>query len=175
MLGLSILVALVAYVYLAKWAVKFVENRAKSKFAQYATIAVFVLIPMWDIIPGYLYFYHLCGRETGIKVLKTVEIEQSYFRTTGEPDEDKLSEHFGRSMKVDRNFSDFFHIMKIESSIQDKKNGEVLGTAADLTYYGGWVWANLFPQSPVAVCPPGHSVHVAKWREVFKPKPIARE
>lgn len=174
-MGFFVLLGLIVYVVLAKFIVRAIGKYSESKAAKYIVIAAFVLIPTWDIIPGYLYFHHLCGRETGIKVLKTVEVEQSYFKATGDPDEDKLSQNFSRSMKVDRNFSDFFHIMKIESSIQDKRNGEVLGTASDLTYYGGWVWANLFPQSPVAVCPAGHSVHVAKWHEVFRSKPIARE
>jgi hypothetical protein len=175
MFGLAVLLICGLYVGLARYVAQRMEVRTQSKLAKYATIVVFVLIPTWDIIPGYLYFHNLCSRETGIKVFKTVEVEQSFFKTAGDPDEDKLSELFGRSMKVNRNFSEVFHIMKMESSIQDKRTGEVLGTATDLTYYGGWVWAKLFPQSPVTVCPVERSVHVAKWREVFTPKPIVRE
>jgi hypothetical protein len=91
MFGLVVLLALGLYVYLAKVAVRFVGKRTQNKLAKYATIAVFVLIPTWDIIPGWLYFNHLC-KEAGVKVLKTVEVDKSYFLPNGEPNQERLKE-----------------------------------------------------------------------------------
>lgn len=69
MIGLSILLAVVVYVWLARFITKHIANRA----AKYAVIAVFVLIPTWDVIPGKLYFNHLCENEAGLKIFKVVE------------------------------------------------------------------------------------------------------
>lgn len=69
MIGLSILLAVVAYIWLARFVARRIENRA----AKYTVIAIFILIPTWDVIPGKLYFNHLCEKEAGLKIYKTVE------------------------------------------------------------------------------------------------------
>lgn len=74
MIGLSILLALVVYVWLARFVIKRIANRA----AKFAVIAIFVLIPTWDVIPGKLYFNHLCETEAGLKIFKTVEGVEGY-------------------------------------------------------------------------------------------------
>jgi hypothetical protein len=170
MFGLSILVVLVVYAYLAKVAVTFAENRAKSKFARYATIAVFVLIPTWDIIPGHLYFNYLCGKEAGTSVLKTVEVEKEYFLSDGRPDDKRLSDRFVQPHEFDKGFLPLFHIARFESTIQDKQSGEILGRATSLSHYGGWLSAYLFPLGNATTCP--ERVHTAIWGEVIKPKKI---
>ncbi len=72
-------------------------------------------------------------------------------------------------MKVDRKFSSIFHIAKIESSIQDNESGELLATATDLRYHGGWLIASFLPQGESTVCP-SYPVHAQKWKEALKQK-----
>ena len=69
MIGLSILLAVAAYIWLARFVAKRIENRA----AKYLVIALFVLVPTWDIIPGKIYFNNMCEKEAGLKVYKVVE------------------------------------------------------------------------------------------------------
>lgn len=170
MFGLAVLLALGLYVYLAKVVVKFVDRCTENKLAKYATIALFVLIPTWDIMPGQLYFAYLCEKEAGTKVLKTVEIEKEYFLSDGRPDEKKLSDRFVQPHKFDREFSPLFHIARFESTIQDKQSGEILGRATSLSHYGGWLSAYLFALGNATTCP--ERVHTAIWGEVIKPKKI---
>jgi len=171
-MGFFVLLGFVVYFVLAKFAVNAIEKYSGSKIAKYVGIAVFVLIPTWDIVPGQLYFQHLCKEEAGIKVFKTVEVERMYFLENGQPDGKKLSARYSQPNKYDRDFSSIFSVRKIESSIKDQRTAEILGTATDFSYYGGWINANLFPQGPPDTCPqsPNHSVHTLIWREVIKPK-----
>lgn len=171
MFGLAVLVALGVYVYVAKVVVQFVGRRTQSNLAKYATIAVFVLIPTWDIIPGRLYFNHLCEKDGGIKVFKTVEVDKSYLTPNGQPDEKKLSmsSSFIIVHKDDREYSPIFHIAKFERVLQDKQTNEVLGIDVHLVHYGGWLNAYLFPQGPPTKCA-GYSPYRDIWTEVIKPK-----
>lgn len=83
MIGLSILLAVVAYVWLARVVTRRIENRA----ARYTVIAIFILVPTWDVIPGKLYFNHLCENEAGLKIYKTVEdVEGFRVYSVVEPD-----------------------------------------------------------------------------------------
>jgi hypothetical protein len=172
MFFLGLVLALVVYYYLARFALKMVSKFYPGKLAKYVAIAVFVLIPTWDIIPGQLYFSYLCRTQAGTKVFKTVEVDKTYFLKSGQPDEERLRDQYEGIIKVDRQFSRLFHIAKIQSSVRDKRSNEVLGTATDLANYGGWINANLFPQGPPDTCPksPNHSLHAIIWREVIKPK-----
>jgi hypothetical protein len=135
---------------------------------------VFVLIPTWDIVPGKLYFQHLCEKEGGIKVLKTVEVDKSYFMPSGQPDEKQLSRSFAIVHKDDRQYSRIFHIAKFESVLRDRQSNEVLGINVHLAHYGGWLAAYLFPQSSPTKCA-GYSPYRDVWTEVIKPKPTGSE
>jgi hypothetical protein len=173
-IGLSVLIALVLYVYLAKVTIQFVGKRAKSKLAKYLTIAMFVLIPTWDIIPGRVFFQHLCETEAGVKALKTVELDRSYFKPDGKPDDKKLAERYPQMNKFERNFSTIFHIAKTESTIHDKETGEVLGTAANFSYRGGWLTVSVLVDATGSSCPayPSFGMHSAVLEKVFKPSAI---
>lgn len=171
-MGFFVLLGFIAYVVVVKFVVSAIGKYSGSKIAKYVAIAVFVLIPAWDIIPGQLYFKHLCETEAGVKVIKTVEVDQSYFKSDGKPDEKKLVERYAQPDKFDRKFSPFFHIAKSESSIQDKQTGEVLGTATDFSYFGGWLTTFVLVDTAGTSCPayPNFAVHSVIWREVIKPK-----
>lgn len=179
MIALSLLIGLLIYLLLAWWAVRAVGwlvnicafPAVTKRVSQALCVAFFVLLPTWDIIPSRWYFQHLCETETGVKVFKTVELDKEYFMPTGKPDEKKLAGQYSQPDKRDHEFSRWSHIVKIESSIQDKQTGEILGTATDFVYYGGWLGSRIAAMSPTT-CPayPNHSVHGTVWRGVFKPK-----
>jgi hypothetical protein len=165
-MGFFILLGLIAYVVLAKFVVSAIGKYTQSKAAKYVAIAAFVLIPTWDIIPGWLYFNHLC-KEAGVKVLKTVEVDRSYFLPNGEPNQERLKEAYPNPAKLQEPFSPQFHIKRSSSLIQEKNTGEILGTATGFSYYGGWFNSYLFPEGPPSKCP-DYLVHGALWNEVIK-------
>jgi len=173
-MGFAILLGLIAYFFLARAVARAVEKKTRSKKAKYITIAIFVLIPTWDIIPGWLYFTYMCKSEAGIKIYKTVEVDETKFLANGEPDEQELKDRFSGPMKFDDGFSRLFHITKSEGFVQDKQNGETLGAAVKFAYYGGWISAFLFPEGPPTVCP-GITTYSNLWREVIKPKQGIKE
>lgn len=77
MIGLGFLLALILYVGLALFIGLFIRKRFKTpkaqSIAQVLTLLIFLLIPTWDIIPGKIYFNHLCKTEGGVKIYRTVE------------------------------------------------------------------------------------------------------
>lgn len=168
-MGFFVLLGLIAYVVMAKFIVKAIGKYSESKVARYGAIAVFVLIPTWDIVPGQAYFHHLCRKDAGVKVFKTVQVEKAYFLPNGEPDQKKLAERFEGPLKFDDEFSRLFHIRMAVGSVVEKQTGETLGTATNLSHFGGWVAANLFPQGPPDNCP-GYSVYSDLWKSVIKPE-----
>src|SRR5919107_1151065 len=171
MFGLAVLVALGIYVYLAKVAVKHIGKYTDSKLARYVTIAVFVLIPTWDIIPGKLYHEHVCKTEGGIKVYKTVEVEKDFFTGGGLLDEKQLPERFDRLKTMDRSFSNIFNITKHQLPIVDKKSGGRLGTATQFSYFGGWLHTTILRGTPPDPCPQfNRDIYASLWREVVRPK-----
>ncbi|MEW6248540.1 MAG: hypothetical protein AB1555_17800 [Nitrospirota bacterium] len=180
MIALSLLIALFLYIFVAWLAVHLIGKLAnvlavtaiRKRNLQALAIAIFVLIPTWDIVPGRLYFQHLCKTEGGVKVHKTVEVDKTYFLANGQPDQAKLQEIFERQIKNDRSFSRIFHITKAQLSIVDRQTGDRLGTATDFWYYGGWLNATLFPQGSSRTCPeyPNHSVYNILWQQVTRLK-----
>lgn len=160
MIALLLLIGLLLYIVLAwstvrmvGWLARFCAFTALTKrVLQVICAAFFVLLPTWDIIPSRLYFLHLCNADAGIKVFKTVEVDQSYFRPDGVPDDKKLLDQYVQSTKWNRDFSAWAHIAKIDGTIQDRETGELLGSSTDFSYYGGWVEARIAPMSPLT-CP----------------------
>jgi hypothetical protein len=171
MFGLAVLVALGVYVYLAKVVAQFVGRRTGSKLAMYATIAVFVLIPTWDIIPGRLYHQHVCETQGGVQVYKTVEVNKAYFLPDGRLDEKELQKRFERQTSIDRGFSKLFHITKHQLAVRDKQTGDQLGTATQFSYFGGWLYTTILIEAAPNPCPQFHpDPYESIWREVVRPK-----
>ncbi|HQY58146.1 MAG: hypothetical protein KA240_07815 [Nitrospira sp.] len=179
MIALSLLIVLVLYIVLAWIMIRtvgwlsgvFAFTAVTRKILQGLCAVFFVLLPTWDIIPGRLSFQHLCETEAGIKVFRTVEVEDEFFMSDGQPDQKKLVLLYSQQDKRDSEFSPWMHIVKVESSIQAKRTGEILGAATDFVYFGGWIGSRIAPMSPIT-CPkyPNHSVHGIIWQGVFKPK-----
>lgn len=179
MFAIFFLVCLILYSTFALVSIRAVGRMARfcafpartERVLQIICTAVLVLVPTWDIIPSRLYFNHLCKEEAGVKVLKVVEIDKSFFKQDGHPDDKQLLQQYAQFSRHDRNFSSWAHITKIEGGIQDKETNELLGTVTDFVYYGGWLGSRIDPMSPMT-CPnlPNHIVHDLVWQAVFKKK-----
>lgn len=171
MFGLAVLIALGVYVYLAKVVAQFVGRHTESKLAMYATIAVFVLIPTWDILPGRLYHQHVCKTQGGVRVYKTVEVDKAYFLPDGQHDEKKLRERLDMQLTMDRTFSKLFHMTKHQGVLVDKENGAHLGTATDFWYYGGWLYTTILIEGSEDTCPQfDRDIYTSLWRQVIRPR-----
>lgn len=168
MFGLAFLVVCGLYVWLALFVAKQVGNGMGSQLAKYATIAVFALVFTWDVIPGQLYFNYLCRTEGKVRVIKAVEVGKEYFLQNGQPDVNKLADRYAGPITQEE-FSSVFHIGKNERLIQDKQTGEVLGTATDFHYRGGWLSRFLFLDSAGTSCTehPRPGVLSTVWKDVF--------
>lgn len=183
MIALTLLLGLVLYAVLAWLTIRmlgwlgricaFPKNSTKA--VQGLIFVLFVLLPTWDIIPSRLYFEHLCETEGGINVSRTVEVDQSYFGSDGVPDDKKLLDRYVQSSRWHPDFSSWAHITKIEGAIQDRETGELLGTAIDYLYGGGWINSRIAPMSSTT-CPnyPNHSIHTNIWAQIFKLKPLQK-
>jgi len=79
-IGLLFLFILAVYIAAAVFTVKHLQSRA----AKYAAIAIYVSIPTWDILPGYIYFRFLCETEGGSRSYKSVKAE-GFYSPVGRP------------------------------------------------------------------------------------------
>jgi len=152
---------------------QFVDRQAENRLIGYVTIAMFLLVPTWDIIPGYLYFSVLCHSSEGMQVHQTAEVEGKYFSPNGQPDLKALNERYQSGSKLDGHFARLFQITKEEIFVQDRYSGEILGSATRFHFHGGWLAAYLFPQHPPRSCP-ADSMDDALWKAVMKPKQTDR-
>ena len=177
MFGLAFLVACGLYAWVAFFVAKNVGKGTGSKLAKYLTLAAFALVFTWDVIPGQLYFNHLCETQAGAKVIKTVYVDNSYFTATGKPDQKLLADRYSETSKFDGEFFPLFHIEKIERAIQDKQSGEVLGTGTNFSYRGGWLSRFVFVDGGATLCPDyryfGESA--VMWQGAIKPTPSSIE
>jgi hypothetical protein len=156
MIGLSMLLAVVIYVWLARLVVK----RVKSKTAKFAVIALLTLIPTWDIVPGKIYFNHLCETEAGVKAYRTVELPAEYwdekgqakfFKKNGDLDHSILKNRFGEPSLTKPN-SAFFGIDQTHQQLVDNSNQEILGEVVSFMYWGGWISRYLSPHNSAVDC-----------------------
>lgn len=169
MFGLAFLIVCGLYVGLALFMAKQVGKGTNSRLAKYATLVAFAMVFTWDVIPGQLYFNYLCRTEGKATVIKTVEVGEEYFLKNGWPHVDKLTDRYPQQFSR-KEVSPLFHISKSTVVIQDKQNGEVLGTATDFHHYGGWLSRFLFPDAGGSSCTehPHPGVLSTIWKEVFR-------
>lgn len=181
MVGLLALLAVVLYVWLARFVVK----RLKNKAAKYAVIALFILIPTWDIILGKLYLHYLCENEAGVKVYQTVELPAEYWDEKGRPKffneygyleqkfwVDKLDESGGR---VER-YSSVFAIDKDVSPVKEKFSQKVLAEITTFRFWGGWVSRNFSPHNTAVSCEfiSAPNFSLGFYGQLFKPATSTR-
>ncbi|MFO0773536.1 MAG: hypothetical protein U0172_02585 [Nitrospiraceae bacterium] len=169
MFGLAFLVAGGLYVWLALFVAKQVGKSTDSRLAKYVTLVAFALLFTWDVIPGQLYFDYLCVTEAKATAIKRVEIGEEYFLKDGWPNVEKLTDRYSGTISQEE-ASALFHINKSMRVIQDKHTREVLGTATDFHYYGGWLSRFLFPDAGGFSCTalPHPGVLSTIWKEVFR-------
>ncbi len=179
MIALALLIGCLLYMFIAKLMVLLVGKLADvlgmtattKRTIQTTCVAIFVLIPMWDIIPGWMYFKHLCDNQAETNILKTVDLEEKYFLPNGQADGQKVADKFKSFFSSDKQFSALFHIEKRESALQDSRTGEMLGTTKEFVYRGGWITRLILPDARY-LCSQyqGSSAHMVLWREVIRPK-----
>lgn len=79
MLGAMIVGSFYLYIWLAITVVRKVYEKTQSLTKKRIVIAIFVLIPTWDIILGYPIYAYLCATQAGIKIYKTVDNVEGFY------------------------------------------------------------------------------------------------
>lgn len=75
MIGISIIVLIVLYLFVSFKGVEYIYNKThKKRYAVLATL-FFILLPTWDVIIGKIYFDHLCKTEGGLKIYESVQAD----------------------------------------------------------------------------------------------------
>jgi hypothetical protein len=165
MIGLTALLLLAFYVWLARLAIRHMKTRLQKNLV----IAFFVLAPTLDVLLGNLYFNYLCKSEAGVQVYKTVNLPANYWNEEGVPKfysdwdsslGEKYSLVYGRE-----DYSPFLHIENAGYKIVDRYSKQVLGEEVNFRYWGGWVARNLFPHNSAITC----EVSTNLINEIFKP------
>ena len=143
------------------------DTTKRKKWVRGISAALIVLlIPTWDEVLGRLYFYRLCSTNSGVAVLKRVELGPEYEnaefpRASWLYEKMPLAAQYPYSMKATENLAGPGRISQVQHSIRDAKTGLVLGTATNYFFRGGW-FRNTFSLAPVS----GESCNLG--REYFK-------
>lgn len=167
MVGLIIIVVVLLYLTIASAVITKVEGRRKKLIA----FAVFLLIPLADMIVGQLYFRYLCSTYSGQFVYKTVELSDEYILKPGEIDKYgrgsapggyatakggeinrvKLRDRYDLSLFERDTYSRLLNITRIRSGIRDKTSGRLLSEAVSFNHRWGWIF-NIYPHGPITYC-----------------------
>ena len=195
-MGLIVLIAFAIYVLLSiglAVGAQYLGKRKGWKWCRWWTVGlVMLLIPTWDILPGYLYFTYLCNTKAGVFVYEQVELPEEYFLKAGDGDEryqkrsphayalgdelnqKKIEEDYRVQYRFDRDYSYWGHLFMNETVILNS-SGKKLGAARSFYYRGGWVFSSLLMgMAGSHVCPdegsPGSSefIHSSIFEKVFK-------
>ncbi len=97
MTGLIVLGILLAYIAIAAG----IAVLAKGKW-RVLVIAVFVLIPTWDIIPGKIALDRLCEKEGGIKIFRSVEGVEGFLSIDGKAYEEYFKRYGYKYVEIVR-------------------------------------------------------------------------
>jgi hypothetical protein len=169
MIGLSILLALLAYVSI----VTIVARQVRSRTAKSLIVVLSVAIPVWDIVPGRLYFDSQCKRQAGLKIYKVIENVDGYrvdslasglgpqamekygYKFEERGSEDNLTRFtIGPNGKVVRNSVTKsiaryagkgsltplnWNVRKVEIVVFDQQTGEQLAMKTEFFAHGGWL------------------------------------
>ncbi|NDY43561.1 hypothetical protein G3N55_12020 [Dissulfurirhabdus thermomarina] len=73
MISMMLLVAVAAYILFARFVVRLVYKTTGSLKKKRIAIAIFLLIPTWDVILGYPVYWYLCHFKAGVKIYRTVD------------------------------------------------------------------------------------------------------
>lgn len=79
MIGLTILGGIALYWWLASTIVGKVFAKTQSLSKKRIALAIFILIPIWDIILGFPIYAYLCMTQSGVKIYKTVDNVEGFY------------------------------------------------------------------------------------------------
>jgi len=79
MIGLTILVVIALYVWLARTVINKVYTKTQSLTKKRIAIVIFILIPTWDIILGFPIYAYLCMTQSGVKIYRTVDNVEGFY------------------------------------------------------------------------------------------------
>jgi len=79
MIGLTILGVIALYWWLANTIINKVYAKTQSLTKKRIAIAIFILIPTWDVILGYPIYWYLCATQSGVKIYKTVDNVEGFY------------------------------------------------------------------------------------------------
>ena len=179
MIVISLLIGTMLYGMFAWFAVRWVGRvgtfcavtvTTKRTLQIFCTV-VFVLVPTWDIVPGWLYFTHLCDYQAEIRIVKTINLEKKYFLPNGLADGQRIGQQVKSIFLSDKEFASLFNIEKLESSIASSGTLELLGTAKEFIYHGSWIARLVLPEATYGCSQyQPFGAHMVLWREVIRPQ-----
>jgi len=79
MIGIMVIAVVVGYILLAKFIIKRVYQKYKTKKAKNIALAIMILIPTWDVVLGFPIYAYLCVFESGTKIYKTVDNVEGFY------------------------------------------------------------------------------------------------
>ena len=97
MTGLIVLGFLVAYVAIATGIASWAKGRWRL-----LVIAVFILIPTWDIVPGKIALAHYCEKEGGIKIYRSVDGVEGFLSLDGRAYKDYFKRYGYKYVEIER-------------------------------------------------------------------------
>jgi hypothetical protein len=68
-------VAIAIYPYVAYKSIRWVINKTPKKLYWALSVLFFLLLPIWDVVVGKVYFNYLCHKDAGLKVYKSVKVD----------------------------------------------------------------------------------------------------
>lgn len=169
MIGLYIIFVGVVYVLLGLFIANRLVRLAIKPFHKtliaLAVVLIFVLIPIWDIILGQLYFKYLCETEGGIKIYKQVILLEKYWDERSNPafitsvgkfDPEPLNNQykFINIHQAPDSVAEFLNIEQTVKSIIKTESDEILGQYILFYYFGGWLPNSTGLHGSADVCPP---------------------
>ena len=151
MIALMMLTALLVYALIALLATRLLAHIPKKRTTRWAVallvLAVFALIPTWDIVPGRLFFAHLCETEGGLKVYKVVKFHTDWDGHTPAPfmndrgffDPSYFGNRYMWGHTTEKVPPSLVNIEKDTDFIFDTSTKQKLGEHVRLIYRGGWL------------------------------------
>lgn len=79
MIGMSFFVTVFLYVWLSRTVIRKVYDKTKSLTKKRIAIAIFILIPTWDLILGFPIYAYLCATQSGVKIYKSVDNVEGFY------------------------------------------------------------------------------------------------